>query len=81
MRREEPGDFHPIINEWGGEWVFPKPVEGMSLPGSIDLRAKGKAGRLHVPMLLPMCLCFLPIRKKFPFFLTYCNYSGALKAC
>jgi hypothetical protein len=22
MGREEPGDFHSIINEWGGAWGF-----------------------------------------------------------
>jgi hypothetical protein len=26
--REEPGDSHPIINEWGGAWVVPGPGEG-----------------------------------------------------
>jgi hypothetical protein len=35
--REEPGDFHPIINKWGGEWMVPEPGEGVSLPGSNDL--------------------------------------------
>jgi hypothetical protein len=28
MERAEPGDSHPIINEWGGEWVVPRPDEG-----------------------------------------------------
>jgi hypothetical protein len=41
MGREEPGDFHPIINEWGG--VVPEPGEGMSLPGSNDVRVGGVA--------------------------------------
>jgi hypothetical protein len=22
MGKEEPGDYHPIINEWEGGWVF-----------------------------------------------------------
>jgi hypothetical protein len=26
--REDPGDFHPIINAWGGIWVIPRPGEG-----------------------------------------------------
>jgi hypothetical protein len=25
MESEEPGDFHPITNEWGGLWVVPEP--------------------------------------------------------
>jgi hypothetical protein len=28
MGREEPGDSQPIINEWGGAWVVPRPGEG-----------------------------------------------------
>jgi hypothetical protein len=28
MGREEPGDSHPKINEWGGAWVVPGPGEG-----------------------------------------------------
>jgi hypothetical protein len=43
MRRGEPGDSHPIINEWGGEWVVPEPGEGVSLPGSNDLRARERS--------------------------------------
>jgi hypothetical protein len=26
MEREEPGDSHPIINEWGGTWMVPSQV-------------------------------------------------------
>jgi hypothetical protein len=26
MGREEPGDSHPIINEWGGTWAVPGQV-------------------------------------------------------
>jgi hypothetical protein len=26
--REEPGDSHPTINEWGGAWVVPRPGKG-----------------------------------------------------
>jgi hypothetical protein len=28
MRREDPGNSHPIINECGGAWVVPWPGEG-----------------------------------------------------
>jgi hypothetical protein len=28
MGREEPGGSHPIINEWGREWMVPGPGEG-----------------------------------------------------
>jgi hypothetical protein len=28
MGREEPGDFHPVTNEWGREWAVPRPGEG-----------------------------------------------------
>jgi hypothetical protein len=31
---EEPGDFHPIINEWGGAWAVPGQVWVVSaVPG------------------------------------------------
>jgi hypothetical protein len=30
MGREEPGDSHPIVSEWGGAWVVPEPGEGSS---------------------------------------------------
>jgi hypothetical protein len=43
MEREEPGDFHLIINEWEGELVLPNPSEVMSLPGFNDLRARGRS--------------------------------------
>jgi hypothetical protein len=26
--REEPGDSHPIINEWGRAWAVPRPGKG-----------------------------------------------------
>jgi hypothetical protein len=32
MGREEPGDSHPIINEWGGPQMVPWPVEGVPEP-------------------------------------------------
>jgi hypothetical protein len=28
MGREEPGDFHPIINEWEGAWAVTGPGMG-----------------------------------------------------
>jgi hypothetical protein len=37
MGREEPGDSHPIINEWGRIWAVPESGEGMSFTGSTDL--------------------------------------------
>jgi hypothetical protein len=53
MEREEPGDFHPIINEWEGEWVVPEPGEGMLLPGSSDQSQWEELGRLpYIPMLI-----------------------------
>jgi hypothetical protein len=38
MGREEPGDFHPIINEWGGGWVVPSPVRGSLSQSMVNLR-------------------------------------------
>jgi hypothetical protein len=52
MGREEPGDFHPIINEWGGEWVVTEPGEVVSLPGSSDLKARGRSWACHCLALL-----------------------------
>jgi hypothetical protein len=31
MGREQLGDSHPIINEWGGAWVVPGPGHGESM--------------------------------------------------
>jgi hypothetical protein len=57
MEREEPGDFHPIINEWEGEWVVPEPGEGMLLPGSSDQSQWEELGRLpYIPTLILRCL-------------------------
>jgi hypothetical protein len=33
MGREEPGDFHPITNEWGGARVVPSQVRAVPEPG------------------------------------------------
>jgi hypothetical protein len=44
---EEPGDFHPIIDEWGREWVVPEPGLGLSFPGPNDLRARGRSWACH----------------------------------
>jgi hypothetical protein len=69
MGREESGDFHLIINEWGGEWVVPEPGED-----SNDLKARRKSwachylppltyepeggmdGLLYTPLLILSCL-------------------------
>jgi hypothetical protein len=42
--REEPCDFHSIINEWKGQWVVAEPGEGLPLPGFNDLRVREGAG-------------------------------------
>jgi hypothetical protein len=39
--REEPGDSHPIISEWGGAWEVTRPGEGgpsLPVPGVGNLR-------------------------------------------
>jgi hypothetical protein len=32
MGRGKLGDFHPIINEWGGEWAVPSQVRAVPEP-------------------------------------------------
>jgi hypothetical protein len=41
------GNFHPIINKWGREWVVPEPGEGVLLLSSNDLRARGRIWSCH----------------------------------
>jgi hypothetical protein len=41
MGREEPCDFHPIINEWEGEWVVSEPGNDLA---SMILEPRGGAG-------------------------------------
>jgi hypothetical protein len=38
MGREEPGDSHPIINQWGGAWVVPGPGEGGPRVSMVNLK-------------------------------------------
>jgi hypothetical protein len=43
MGREEPGDFHPIINEWGGAWVVSGQVRAVPKPDVVNLRCNIKS--------------------------------------
>jgi hypothetical protein len=63
MGREEPGDSHPIINEWGGAWVVPNqvrmvwPIPGQPMykfrtfPTSLPQIQPCDSGELTCPLL------------------------------
>jgi hypothetical protein len=35
---EEPGDSHPIVNEWGGAWVVSRQVRGFLSQSVVNVR-------------------------------------------
>jgi hypothetical protein len=53
MGREEPGDSHPIISEWGGGWVGLSQVRAVSEPEKCNIFLSPKLS------LILVCLIFL----------------------
>jgi hypothetical protein len=92
MGPEEPGDSHPVINEWGQGWFPARWGWSLSVVYHLKLEFRERSHVitwLHWPLSQGEELDRLPYtyvnfqmphpwRRKFIFFLTYCMQNGAL---